>query len=1166
MNRTIVSFLCSLLCFTSLLNSAQKQLSPDAPAFRAQAPTFLALNYGIEVDTNRISLGFNGYSIEQILSTPGAKMLLAATPYQNPTGKTDTIFTLPSSTAPFTFPVGTPLIYDITRTPQGNLNPILLTPVIKDFLHSKCWSTDPQSIINFAQTLENPLPADYPLVNEWNKFITPPKPQLPIKTTPPALEQKKEDPSLVTTLKKQVEKMAQQMDEMKALLSQKEKGESANPVSEEKSKNQKKEPATEKKSTKKKQKKNSTKPAITIQQPSKEELQRRKIAETELKLKQEEEAKKKALELKKQEEAKKIAKKEEKKARQKAAKEEKARQAEQAEKDKEARFNQQQQELAAKQVTRPSSKKIVAEIDYAKQLAKKEEVEKSPAKQTTKKKKKKKKKVVSAQGPAQADDSYEFLELAKKEKEEEEARIENARLEKLTPSYNLIGTSLQVANKQFEIRNFKVAVKWYIKATNQIQLFHKNFPDEEMISYNGTTKTYKELIKNILSSINNCHKQDQSSITDEEYISFGHKIKDLLTIKEIHNFLSKYKNMGELIEKKAHKDEQEQALLLQDAIQRLEGKTLKKTNLESDEDGLKDYKLGVYLSTRKNYEKALEFFKSAYKKGCPGALLNTIETSRLLAEQKEIIGKSKKDEVLITCSAKEKQKALSLALECWQKREVLDKEIVMQIPGQIGLCLWSLNTPADINTKKYSEILQFFQKGQELDDSISYFYEALMIQQMVHPDYPEELFCTKETHYDCIKETCGFKQIMFLLHNKKEVLFPDELSPEALCGLGIMYDEGKVVECNEAKAYELFNLALSKESKKAQGYIGQYMIEGKNGCPQDIKEGLRLVKLSADEGFPESQKYFYKTLLNNPLIADKFFFSHIQKVAHYYTINKEDLSEKEKTRTIEKFYEKLQKSETIMEKYQEEFPEILYSEEMNGLNVLVKEITESKSLLVQKYPDREEKFINILDLSETITRSYINRFIKIGRYDQAFILIQNFYKEAFENEIDQLINLKNEFKGQINEADIQKVLNFASKASTQPLEPEEIQFICKNRHLIQTILNAGSKEYQMNKDTVNIIHGFSQIIPYAHAHEQVELVSRIKTDLKDITSLFIKSMDHAPDEDTEACDLLILLCSKFKEEQEYKQAILEAISKLLPLSLEEADDHYFKSIEEYLKK
>lgn len=1165
MNRTIVSFLCSLLCFTSLLNSAQKQLSPDAPAFRAQAPTFLALNYGIEVDTNRISLGFNGYSIEQILSTPGAKMLLAATPYQNPTGKTDTIFTLPSSTAPFTFPVGTPLIYDITRTPQGNLNPILLTPAIKDFLHSKCWLTDPQSIINFAQTLENPLPADYPLVNEWNKFITPPKPQLPIKTTPPALEQKKEDPSLVTTLKKQVEKMAQQMDEMKALLSQKEKGESANPVSEEKSKNQKKEPATEKKSTKKKQKKNSTKPAITIQQPSKEELQRRKIAETELKLKQEEEAKKKALELKKQEEAKKIAKKEEKKARQKAAKEEKARQTEQAEKDKEARFNQQQQELAAKQVTRPSSKKIVAEIDYAKQLAKKEEVEKSPAKQTTKKKKKKKKKVVSAQGPAQADDSYEFLELAKKEKEEEEARIENARLEKLTPSYNLIGTSLQVANKQFEIRNFKVAVKWYIKATNQIQLFHKNFPDEEMISYNGTTKTYKELIKNILSSINQCYKADKTSIADGEYANFGYKVKDLLTIKEIHDFLSKYKNMGKLMNKQTQKRKKEEAAKIQHAIKVLKGEKLEPPAEES-ENGLRNYKLGAYLFSRKNYEEGLKFFESAYQEGYSSAILNIIETARLLAEQNETIGKSKKDEELISTSLQQKQKALDLSLKCWGKRKMLGSEMQAKIPAQIGLCLWSLNTPADINTKKYSEILQFFQKGQELDDSISYFYEALMIQQMVHPDYPEELFCKKEIHYDCTKETCGLKQIIFLFHNKKEVLFPDELSPEALCGLGIMYDEGKVVECNEAKAYEFFNLALSKESKKAQGYIGQYMIEGKNGCPQDIKEGLRLVELSADEGFPESQKYFYKTLLNNSLITDKFFFSHIQKVAHYYTINKEDLSEKEKTRTIEKFYEKLQKSETIMEKYQEEFPEILYSEEMNGLNVLVKEITESKSLLVQKYPDREEKFINILDLSETITRSYINRFIKIGRYDQAFILIQNFYKEAFENEIDQLINLKNEFKGQINEADIQKVLNFASKASTQPLEPEEIQFICKNRHLIQTILNAGSKEYQMNKDTVNIIHGFSQIIPYAHAHEQVELVSRIKTDLKDITSLFIKSMDHAPDEDTEACDLLILLCSKFKEEQEYKQAILEAISKLLPLSLEEADDHYFKSIEEYLKK
>lgn len=71
--------------------------------------------------------------------------------------------------------------------------------------------------------------------------------------------------------------------------------------------------------------------------------------------------------------------------------------------------------------------------------------------------------------------------------------------------------------------------------------------------------------------------------------------------------------------------------------------------------------------------------------------------------------------------------------------------------------------------------------------------------------------------------------------------------------LGQLYDIGELLEKDEIKAAEWFQLGVNLKDPTSQHKLGLYHISGRGGLNKDIEKGINLLKSSADQGYIEAQ-------------------------------------------------------------------------------------------------------------------------------------------------------------------------------------------------------------------------------------------------------------------------------------------------------------------------
>lgn len=76
---------------------------------------------------------------------------------------------------------------------------------------------------------------------------------------------------------------------------------------------------------------------------------------------------------------------------------------------------------------------------------------------------------------------------------------------------------------------------------------------------------------------------------------------------------------------------------------------------------------------------------------------------------------------------------------------------------------------------------------------------------------------------------------------------------EAMCTLGELYAEGKVVANDVQKSYEYYSQAAQKEHPQAQYQLGMCFLAGK-GVSTDIQQAQQWIEKAAQNGYPEALK------------------------------------------------------------------------------------------------------------------------------------------------------------------------------------------------------------------------------------------------------------------------------------------------------------------------
>lgn len=76
---------------------------------------------------------------------------------------------------------------------------------------------------------------------------------------------------------------------------------------------------------------------------------------------------------------------------------------------------------------------------------------------------------------------------------------------------------------------------------------------------------------------------------------------------------------------------------------------------------------------------------------------------------------------------------------------------------------------------------------------------------------------------------------------------------EAICTLGELYAEGKVVANDVQKSYEYYSQAAQKEHPQAQYQLGMCFLAGK-GVSTDIQQAQQWIEKAAQNGYPEALK------------------------------------------------------------------------------------------------------------------------------------------------------------------------------------------------------------------------------------------------------------------------------------------------------------------------
>jgi len=76
---------------------------------------------------------------------------------------------------------------------------------------------------------------------------------------------------------------------------------------------------------------------------------------------------------------------------------------------------------------------------------------------------------------------------------------------------------------------------------------------------------------------------------------------------------------------------------------------------------------------------------------------------------------------------------------------------------------------------------------------------------------------------------------------------------EAMCTLGELYAEGKVVANDVQKSYEYYSQAAQKEHPQAQYQLGMCFLAGK-GVSTDMQQAQQWIEKAAQNGYPEALK------------------------------------------------------------------------------------------------------------------------------------------------------------------------------------------------------------------------------------------------------------------------------------------------------------------------
>ena len=76
---------------------------------------------------------------------------------------------------------------------------------------------------------------------------------------------------------------------------------------------------------------------------------------------------------------------------------------------------------------------------------------------------------------------------------------------------------------------------------------------------------------------------------------------------------------------------------------------------------------------------------------------------------------------------------------------------------------------------------------------------------------------------------------------------------EAMCTLGELYAEGKVVASDVQKSYEYYSQAAQKEHPQAQYQLGMCFLAGK-GVSTDMQQAQQWIEKAAQNGYPEALK------------------------------------------------------------------------------------------------------------------------------------------------------------------------------------------------------------------------------------------------------------------------------------------------------------------------
>jgi TPR repeat protein len=89
-------------------------------------------------------------------------------------------------------------------------------------------------------------------------------------------------------------------------------------------------------------------------------------------------------------------------------------------------------------------------------------------------------------------------------------------------------------------------------------------------------------------------------------------------------------------------------------------------------------------------------------------------------------------------------------------------------------------------------------------------------------------------------------------------------SLSARFNLGMAYYNGDGVPKNVSQASRWFRLAVKQNFSEAQYTLGVLLIEGEENFPKEEKEGLRLLKLAAEQGHLAAKEQLYKRGMGTP--------------------------------------------------------------------------------------------------------------------------------------------------------------------------------------------------------------------------------------------------------------------------------------------------------------